>query len=101
MSKTLYQFQPGYAAAPGAVLAERLAVWGMSQAEFARRCGRSPSLISRIIAGTAPVTPETARNLAAASDLKAEVWLNIERAYRAHLAREAEKSQAAPPAAAD
>ena len=101
MSKTLYPFQPDYAAAPGAVLAERLAVWGMSQAEFARRCGRSPSLISRIIAGTAPVTPETARNLAAASDLKAEVWLNIERAYRAHLAREAEKSQAAPPAAAD
>ena len=101
MAKTPYHFQPDYAAAPGAVLAERLAVWEMSQAEFARRCGRSPSLISRIIAGTAPVTPETARQLAAASDLKAEVWLNIERAYRAHLARQSEKSLAAPPAAAD
>ena len=66
MPETHYQFQPDYAAAPGAVLAERLAVWGMSQAEFARRCGRSPSLIRRIIAGTAPVTPETARQRAAA-----------------------------------
>ena len=101
MAKTRYHFQPDYAAAPGAVLAERLAVWEMSQAEFARRCGRSPSLIRRIIAGTAPVTPETARKLAAASDLKAEVWLNIEQAYRAHLAWQSEKSLAAPPAAAD
>ena len=66
MPETTYPFQPDYAAAPGAVLAERLAVWGMSQAEFARRCGRSPSLISRIIAGIAPVTPETARQRAAA-----------------------------------
>lgn len=66
MTKTFYHFQPDYAAAPGAVLAERLAVWEMSQAEFARRCGRSPSLISRIIAGIAPVTPETTRQLAAA-----------------------------------
>lgn len=95
MAATLYHFQPDYAAAPGAVLAERLAVWGVSQAEFARRCGRSPSLISRIIAGVAPVTPDTARQLAAASDLKAEVWLNIEREYRAHRARQAEKAQVA------
>ena len=101
MAEILYHFQPDYAAAPGAVLAERLAVWGMSQAEFARRCGRSPSHISRIIAGTAPVTPETARQLAAATDLKAEVWLNMERDYRAHLARQSEKSPAAPPVAAD
>ena len=101
MPKTPYQFQPDYAAAPGAVLAERLAVWGISQAEFARRCGRSPSLISRIIAGIAPVTPETARQLAAASDLKAEVWLNMERAYREQRAREAERIQATQPAAAD
>lgn len=100
-AEILYHFQPDYAAAPGAVLAERLAIWEMSQAEFARRCGRSPSLIRRIIAGIAPVTPETARQMAVASDLKAEVWLNIERAYRDHLAREAERIQAAPPAAAD
>lgn len=101
MPETRYPFRPDYAAAPGAVLAERLAVWEISQAEFARRCGRSPSLISRIIAGTAPITPATARQLAAASDLKAEVWLNIERAYRDHLALPAEKSPAAQEAAAD
>ena len=101
MPETRCPFQPDYAAAPGAVLAERLAVWGISQAEFARRCGRSPSLISRIIAGIAPVTPETARQMAAASDLKAEVWLNIERDYRVHLARQSENSPAAQPAAAD
>ena len=101
MPETRYPFRPDYAAAPGAVLAERLALWEISQAEFARRCGRSPSLISRIIAGIAPITPATARQLAAASDLKAEVWLNIERAYRDHLARQTEKSPAAQEAAAD
>lgn len=101
MPETLCQFRPDYAAAPGAVLAERLALWEISQAEFARRCGRSPSLINRIIAGTAPITPATARQLAAASDLKAEVWLNIERAYRSHLARPSEKPAAAQETAAD
>lgn len=101
MLESPFPFLPDYAAAPGAVLAERLAVWGISQAEFARRCGRSPALVSRIIAGIAPVTPDTARKFAAASDLKAGVWLNIEREYQAHLARQQEKPKAGRQVAAD
>ena len=87
MPESHFSFRPDYAAAPGAVLAEQLAVWGISQAEFSRRCGRLPYLASQIIAGIAPVTPDTARKFAAASDLKVGVWLNIDREYRAHLSR--------------
>ena len=53
-------YQPDYAVAPGAILAERLEANDMSYADFARRCGRSPKLISEIVAGKAPVEPETA-----------------------------------------
>ena len=51
------RYRPDYAVPPGWVLAERLEVRGISPAEFARRCGRSPKLISEIIAGKAP--PQT------------------------------------------
>ena len=53
-------YQPDYAVAPGTILAERLEAHDMSYADFARRCGRSPKLISEIVAGKAPVEPETA-----------------------------------------
>ena len=57
------QYRPDYAVPPGWVLEERLESQGMSQAEFARRCGRSPKLISEIIAGKAPLEPQTALQL--------------------------------------
>ncbi len=91
MAATVYPYQPDYAVPPGEVLAERIEIWGMSQAEFARRCGRSPKLISRIIAGVAPVTPATARQLEGASGLDARIWLGIEADYRLHLEREKER----------
>ena len=51
MATETNEYQPDYAVPPGWVLAERLEALGMAQAEFARRCGRSPKLISEIIAG--------------------------------------------------
>ena len=58
---TKERYRPNYAVPPGWILEEHLKVEGISQAEFARRCGRSPKLISEIIAGKAPVEPATAR----------------------------------------
>ena len=49
MATAANQFRPDYAVPPGWILEERLEVHGMSQAEFARRCGRSAKLISEII----------------------------------------------------
>ena len=54
------RYRPDYAVPPGWVLEERLEANDISQAEFARRCGRSPKLISDIIAGKAPVEAKTA-----------------------------------------
>ena len=54
------QYAPDYGVPPGWILEERLDVQGITHAEFARRCGRSPKLISEIIAGKAPLEPETA-----------------------------------------
>ena len=84
------QFAPDYAVSPGQVLQERLEVMGISQAEFARRCGRTPKLISEIIAGKAPVETETAIQFERVTGLHASIWLGIESDYRLLLARQSE-----------
>ena len=60
MARATNQYRPDYAVPPGWVLEEHLEAHGISHAEFARRCGRSPKLISEVIAGKAPLEPETA-----------------------------------------
>ena len=79
---------------PGKLLATHLAAREMSQAECARRCGRSPKLISEIISGKAPIQPETALQLGRVLGLRSSVWLGIESDYRLLLAREAEAEHA-------
>lgn len=95
MAAKVYPYEPDYAVSPGEILEERLEVWEMSQAEFARRCGRSPKLISQIIAGVAPVEPETALQFEKVSGLDARIWLGLEAGYRLHLERAAEQQRLA------
>lgn len=90
MSKLTYKWTPDYAIPPGWLLEEYLEVRGYSQAEFARRCGRSPKLISEIIAGKAPIEQDTALQFEKVLGLKANVWVNMESIYRLQLAKEAE-----------
>ncbi len=90
MATAIYKYEPDYAVSPGEVLDEHLEARGMSQAELARRCGRSPKLISEIIAGKAPVKPKTALQFERALGMDASVWLGIESNYRLHLARQAQ-----------
>lgn len=91
------QFKPDYAVPPGWILEERLGVQSMSQAEFARRCGRSAKLISEIIAGKAPLEPETAIQFEKVLGVDAQLWLSLESEYQLYQAREAdaEKSRSA------
>ena len=98
MATETNQYQPDYAVPPGWVLVERLAALDIAHAEFARRCGRSPKLISEIIAGKAPVEPKTALQFEKVLGVDASIWLGIESDYRLHQAREAE-AQAAESAA--
>ena len=95
MAAATNQFSPDYAVPPGWVLAERLEVEGISHAKFARRCGRSPKLISEIISGKAPLEPGTALQFEKVLGVDASIWLGIESEYRLHRAREAEADHAA------
>ena len=90
MTTAIYKYEPDYAASPGEVLEEHLETRGMTQAEFARLCGRSPKLISDIIAGKAPVEPRTALRFERALGMDASVWMGIESNYRRYLARQAQ-----------
>ena len=95
MATETNQFSPDYAVPPGWVLEERLEVEGISHAEFARRCGRSPKLISEIISGKAPLEPGTALQFEKVLGVDASIWLGIESEFRLHRAREAEAQTAA------
>ena len=77
-----YPYEPDYTVPPGWILEDYLDTWEMSQAEFARRCGRSPKLISQIIAGKAPVTAATALQFEKVLGLEASIWLGLEADYR-------------------
>ena len=95
MTTPANQYKPDYAVPPGWVLKDYLETWGISQAEFARRCGRSPKLISEIISGIAPIAPETALQFEKVLDLAASVWIGIEADYQLHKAQEAEAKKLA------
>lgn len=95
MSSAPYRYEPNYAVPPGEILEEHLEVRQLSQAEFARRCGRSPKMISEIIAGKAPVEPLTALQFEKVLGVDAGIWMGIEADYRLHEEREAEARKAA------
>jgi len=67
---------------PGDFLREELEARGWSQVEFAEILGRPLKLVNEIIVGKKRITPETAKELGAALGTSAELWLNLEAAYR-------------------
>ena len=95
MATETFRYEPDYAVPPGWILEEHLEARGLSHAAFARRCGRSPKLIGEIVAGKAPVEPETALRFEKVLGLDASIWLGIESNYRLHMARKAEAREAA------
>jgi len=90
MIATKNAYQPDYAIPPGWILEEMLEAREMSHAEFARRCNRSAKLVSDIIAGKAPIEPETALQFEMVLGMDASVWTNVEAEYKLHRAREEE-----------
>ena len=95
MATATNQFQPNYAVSPGWILEEHLEAQGISHAEFPRRCGRSPKLISEIIAEKASLGPEMTLQFEKVLGVDASIWLGIEANYQLHRAREAEAADAA------
>lgn len=66
---------------PGEFLAEILAEFGLSQAEFARKIGVSAMRVSHVVKGQRPVTAEMALCLGRALGQSPEYWLNLQSAY--------------------
>lgn len=72
---------------PGEFLRDELEERGWTNVEFAEILGRPPQVVSEILSGKKAITPETALEIGTALDTSAELWLNLESAYRLHEAR--------------
>ena len=67
---------------PGEFLDDELAARGWTQTEFAEIIRRPTRVVNEVIAGRRRITPETARDIAAALGTSAELWMNLESAYQ-------------------
>jgi HTH-type transcriptional regulator/antitoxin HigA len=71
--------------APGEYIRDELEARGWTQEAFAHILGRPLKTVNQIITGTKAITPQTAKEIGAAFGTSAEVWLNLESAYRLNL----------------
>jgi len=71
-------FSPNWRTHPGEHLEEYLEAKGWTQADFARRAGMTPKLVSEILSAKNPVTPETAVKFQHVLGLKAEIWMSLQ-----------------------
>jgi len=71
---------------PGTYVQEELEERGWTQLDLADVLGRPIRLVNEIISGKRAITPETAQGLAAAFGTSAQLWMNLESAYRLCLA---------------
>lgn len=92
-SEITYTYQPDYTVPPGEILLETIEERGMTQAALSGRTGRKKKTINEIIKGKAPITPETALQLERVLGTPASFWNNLERNYRADLARLEERER--------
>jgi len=74
--------EPAEVFAPGEFIREELAARGWNQEDLAEIMGRSPKVVSEIVSGNTGITPETAEGLSAAFGTTAQLWMNLETAYR-------------------
>jgi HTH-type transcriptional regulator / antitoxin HigA len=74
---------------PGEFIRDELEARNWTQEDLAEILGRPLRTVNQIIAGKKAITPQTAQELAAAFGTTAELWLNLENAYR--LALEAQE----------
>jgi HTH-type transcriptional regulator/antitoxin HigA len=68
--------------APGEYIRDELEARGWTQEAFAHILGRPLKTVNQIITGAKAITPQTAQEIAAAFGTSAELWMNLEGAYR-------------------
>ncbi len=79
---------------PGEFIRDELAARNWTQEDLADILGRPSKMISQVISGQKRITTQTAQELAAAFGTSAEVWLNLESAYRLSLERHEQEAVA-------
>lgn len=72
---------------PGEFIRDELEARNWTQEDLATILGRPLRTVNQVIAGKKAVTPQTAKELAAAFGTSPELWLNLENAYRLGLDR--------------
>lgn len=72
---------------PGEILAEELAVRGMTQSRLARQMGRPLQAVNEIVRGKKRITGETALQLAEVLGTSADFWMRLEGDYELNKAR--------------
>jgi addiction module HigA family antidote len=87
------QYNPNYVSPPGQTLLETLDTIRMTQAELAKRTGKTVKTINEIIKGKAPISPETALQFELVLETPASFWINREKNYREFLARKTAEVQ--------
>lgn len=92
-------FTPAEAFPPGEYLRDELEERGWTVTEFAEIIGRPIQAVSEILNAKKDITPETAVSFSEALGTSAELWLNLQTAYKLHLQRVAAASQAETPVA--
>ena len=73
---------------PGEILRDELDERGWSQIEFAEIIERPYQTVNEIIMGKKGITPETAKALGAALGTSAQLWMNLDSAYKLNHADE-------------
>lgn len=91
MAKTIKnEYVPDYVPPPGETLLEVIETHHMTQAELAKRIGKTTKTISEIIKDKASITPGTALQLEKVFGGPASFWNNLETNYRDFLERQKE-----------
>ena len=67
---------------PGEFIKEELDARGWTQDDLAEILGRQRSVVSAIVNGKRTLSPEIAKDLGAAFGTSAQLWMNLETAYR-------------------
>ena len=75
---------------PGDFIREELEARGWSQRALAEILGRPIQAINEIVNGKKRITAETAKELALAFGTSADLWMNLENAYRLATADDAD-----------
>ena len=77
---------------PGDFIKEELEARNWSQVELAEIINREPAVISELITAKRAISPELAKELAAAFDTSPELWLNLETSYQLWKAADTDKA---------